>query len=441
MTIPIFLTWCCRRLLSLITWLSLGCQAFKHQNCTRTRSSQFLFCDCFLPAMNPDLFLSQASFLMSHDAATGYLQSNRGVSGATNLYAKNQIGTVYQQLNDGARALDVRPKLLKNGTIVCHHGVVTIPVTLQTLVQDAIRWVNENPNELVLILHLNLAFESGFNWEEGTAVDALSQVYNSLGVPYVACEDVYQMTIAQTMELAQLASGGYLLAIDRHDTYASSCAKLNYLSDKIVTCYPSYNQSIPCTKPNSPAFDNLKSYVLASANNDATDDNSKLGPPKSWDYFPFNAIQGLWQVDTHAATTGVAHLSSIIDDNTKSQLNARLVDWVYNGEFDSVSLLMVDHVQLNGNALLSVLRNTCGQSELEDTCGQALAKPKLQQKHMSTLSFFVTWSIYLLFGVWLACMIRHYRRYYHHDEEVARLKRDIKSVDESFQRVMNGEFI
>jgi hypothetical protein len=430
----------------LLLWLGQEeCHAFHHKACTWSRSSQFSFPDCYVPSMNPNMFLSEASFVTSHDAATGYLSSSRGISGATNLYAKNQIGSVYQQLEDGARALDIRPKLLRNGTVLCHHGVITIPVSLQTVVQDALQWVHENTDELVLILHHNFRVDSGMSWDDDdTAVNALSPIYESLGVAYVSCDDLYGLTVAETMALAQIASGGYLLAVDRHDAYASSCAKLNYVADKIVTCYPSNNNNkknnLPCTQPKSRALEDLQQYALASANNDPTDNNYELGPPASWDHYPFNAIQALWQVDTHAATAGVAHFSSIIDDNTKSQLNAHVVDWVYQGEFHAISLLFIDHVQLNGNALLSVVRNTCGQSELDEACGTAIPKPKLRQKHLSTLYCLVALSIYLSFGVWLTCMIRHYRKYYNHVTEMARLQRDIQQADESFQRVVQGEF-
>jgi hypothetical protein len=387
--------------------------------------------------MNPSLLLSEASFLMSHNAATGYLKQNRGISSATNLYAKNQIGSVYDQLNDGARALDVRPKLLQNGTVVCHHGAITIPATLETLVSDAIQWCTDNPDELVLIFHLNFAYENATPSAD-TAVAALSEVYNQLGVPYLECGDVYGLTVEETMEIAALSSGGYLLAMDHHDVYTSSCAKGNFISDEIVTCYPN-NKTLPCSSPSSPVLEDLKSYVLASANNEPSDSQYVLGPPQSLDYYPFNNIQALWQVDTHSAALGVAHLSSIIDDNTKSHINAHLVDWVFDGEFDVISLLMVDHVRLNGNALLSVLRNTCGQTELED-CGTEISKPRLQHKPMSTLSFFVTVAVYLAFGIWVAIAIRHYRRYYNHEQQVKRMEQDLKAAEGQFKRVLAGEF-
>ena len=371
---------------------------------------------------------------MSHDAATGYMKR----SSPKALYAKNQIGTVYEQLNNGARALDVRPKLLNNGTVVTHHGAVGISVTLETLVTDAIRWCNDNQDELVLIFHGNLAYQN-ITPSADTAVEALSEVYDSLGVTYVECGDVYGLTVQETMELASLSSGGYLLALDRHDAYASFCAKTNYITDQIVTCYP--NLTLPCTNSNSPALRDLKNYVLASTNNDATDSSSTLGPPASLDTYPFNMIQAIWQVDTHSATLGIAHLSSIIDDNTKSKINSRLVDWVYDGEFNSISLLMVDQVALNGNALLSVLRNTCGQSELEQTCGYEIPKPRLKRMSMSTLSFFVAVLFYLALGIGIAVLLRHYQKFYQHEEQVKRIKEeDFKTAEEQIKRVMAGEF-
>jgi hypothetical protein len=416
----------------------LSCFAFKHRNCRRAISVQFQFPDCFIPSMNPYMLLSEASFLMSHDAATGYLTSKRGVSGisgATNLYAKNQRGSVYDQLNNGARALDVRPRLLQNGTVLLHHGAIGISVTLKTLVLDAIRWCNENPDELVLIFHSNLVYQQNVQPDADTAANALSQVYNRLGVAYAECDDIYGATVQETMEMAELSSGGYLLALDRHDAYASFCGKSNYIGDQIVTCYP--NNTLPCTNSKSPSHSMLKDYVLACANNDASDSSYVLGPPESLCDYPFNSIQGLWQVDTHSAAMGVAHVSSIIDDNTKSRINADLVDWIYNGEFDAISLLMVDHVALNGNALLSVLRNTCGQSELaDDSCGMAISKPRIKQKLMSTLSFSVTIAVYLGFLVWIAVMFRHYKTYYQHEHQMQRMKDDLKAAERQVQNVM-----
>ena len=467
--------------------------AFQHNSCSFERARQFQFSKCSLPDLADDLLLSEAGFLLSHDAATGYLKRNSGLltNGATNLYSKNQIGDVYQQLDDGARALDVRPQLLANGTVVLHHGPLPIAVTLERLVSDARRWAVDNPDELVLILHSNFVYPTNThssNNDEGNnnddnyyiepsadiAVESLSAAYEALGVKYVECSDVYGLTVGQTKQLAQLSpqyssfdddygdayarndddndddydddvsGGGYLLAMDRHDAYAGSCAKQNYVEDAIVTCYSKNNDIRPCTNRKSVQHSKLKAYALASANNEPTDSNYVLGPPASTDYYPFNEIQALWQVDGTSAALGVSHLSSIIDDNTKSHLNARVVDWIYDEEFDAISLLTVDHVQLNGNALTSVLRNRCGQSELsydqyqgdnngdsstaysDIPCGNAIPKPHVRQgKPLSTLSFFLSALSCMVLALWISVGWAHYQRHHDHDKEIKHLEKDL----------------
>ena len=272
------------------------------------------------------------------------------------------------------------------------------------------------------------------------AVAAVSAVYTNLGIQYVECGDLYGLTVQETMEIAKFSNNmgsGYLLAMDQHDFYLSSCAKSNWISDQLVTCYQ--NGTLPCTKQNSPAFNDLRSYILASANNEATDDSNQLGPPASLDSHPFNTIQAIWQTTTRSAAAGLGHLSTLIDDNSKSRINAKLVDLVYDGEFDAISLFLVDHVKLNGNALLSVLRNTCGQSDLGDECGSQISKPRMGQKPMSTLTFFVTAAIYSAFFVWMAVLVRHYRKYYQHEKQVLRMEQDLKHAENQIRAAIGGQ--
>uniref|UniRef100_A0A7S0TDG6 Phosphatidylinositol-specific phospholipase C X domain-containing protein n=1 Tax=Pseudo-nitzschia delicatissima TaxID=44447 RepID=A0A7S0TDG6_9STRA len=540
-----------RNLFLIFSTLLLGCfwtaplpgaSAFRHNSCSSDVARQFQFNDCYLPDLADDLLLSEAGFVMSHDSATGYLKkSSRLLSnGATNLYAKNQIGDAYQQLDDGARALDVRPKLLTNGTVVLHHGALPIAVTLEKLVSDARSWAVDNPDELVLILHSNFAYASAdtsssnnydaddvtddYNQYDDdlynddlysddaiddnnadddysiepsaeTTVEALSEVYDKLGVKYVECSDLYELTVGEAKELAQLypvyissdddnandnndndgdnadgfddegtqteaptgsptaaatlPGGGYLLAMDRHDYYASSCAKENWVEDSLVTCYSTEDDILPCTDRKSVQHRKIKEYALASANNEPSDSNYVLGPPGSTYDYPFNEIQALWQVDGVSAALGMRHVSSIIDDNTKSHLNARVVDWVYNEEFKAISLLAVDQVRLNGNALTSVLRNRCGQSELsydlydwdnadrndfdqseaEIPCGTAVRKPNVRHgKPLSTLSFFATVLVCMVFGLWIAVGTAHYKKHHDHQKEFESFEKDLQEA-------------
>lgn len=66
-------------IISIIT-LSLHPRAvvmgYHRRPCPRSVAKQFQFPDCYVPNINKDtLLLSEASFVMSHDAATGYLPS------------------------------------------------------------------------------------------------------------------------------------------------------------------------------------------------------------------------------------------------------------------------------------------------------------------------------------------------------------------------------
>jgi len=202
------------------------------------------------------------------------------------------------------------------------------------------------------------------------------------------------------------------LAMDRQDYYGSSCGKSNWLPGSLVTCYPKWDSKfvdVRCTSgPNSKPMAALKEYILASANNPATDDYYVLGPPADLEYFPFNEIQGLWQVDTHSAVNGIARGSSILDDNRNSDVNAEMVEMIYSGAFKSISLFAVDNVALNGNALLSVLRTQCGQSTLQD-CGEELSRPKMKHMQWSKTAFAIIIAAFGVFCVWGAFQVWKHR--------------------------------
>jgi hypothetical protein len=403
--------------------------AYHLSPCTRQASVDFSFEDCYLPSMKPDLSLSRASFLMSHDAATGYIQQpNHPPSSTTTtsngsggvvatwswFYSKNQIGSLYQQLNDGARALDLRPKLLSNGTVIFHHGSINIPISFDVAIGHVVDWCRDNPDELVLILSSHFDYQSSSQYsDDPTAlVTAMSNVYQSYGIAYLSCADVYGWTVADTMQAAQLPAssnggGGYLIAIDGQDYYGSFCGKDNYVESMIVTCWHHYrsNSSRSATTTSStttpgssscktnPSFyiQALQDYVLQSANNPATNDKSQLGPPANLYMYPFNELQALWQVDNHAVTVGLAHFSNLLEDTRASGVNPVMVHLIYENDgaaFSSpISLFAVDNVAHHGNALLSVLRNTCGQSILSSSsssnellCGAAIPKPRMNLK-------------------------------------------------------------
>jgi hypothetical protein len=411
--------------------------------CTRARQAQFQYPDCYLPELNPNLLLSEASFLLSHDAATGYMTRNvRSKSGLARRYTQTQVtSTFYDQLDDGARALDIRPLLLKNGTIVFQHGVIRIDnVDIYTAMEHVLQWCKDNPSELVLLLPSHFAYEStttvsfssrttngdgsitvddevlayydniaDYNDNDNNAddseqavFDALSRALATLGIPVYECTDVYQWTVADAMAAAALnnnnagGGGGYVMAL--MNPSGMSCAKENWLANEIVTCYPKNNKTTTCTTSDVP-WHSMQSYLLQSANNAASDNNDQLGPPADLYNTPLFEIQALWQIDTHAVLAGMAHWSSILNDNRQSHVNEKVVRMVYDDSFQSISLLAVDNIARHGNALTSVLRNRCGQlADVSLPCGTNLPPPRLRYVHVTptqwlllALSFYTVW--------------------------------------------------
>ena len=265
---------------------------YQRSPCRRASAirGQFQLPDCRAPDLDADLAIGQASFVMAHDAATGYLldagaggrvddddlggafggeydgvdnmngggsNGSGGGNGSGNrwsgaiasrllsLYGKTQSGTAYDQLNDGARALDLRPKVYNNGTVGFHHGsLIDVPlrsITLGGLLDDVRRWCDDNPTELVLLFHSELAHESGYDGlsarvthgdageEDGgyyyvyAGIGRMKAVYGGRGVPYLPCERLSGLTVGEFMGMADLSKAGggrgYLLAVDRHDMY------------------------------------------------------------------------------------------------------------------------------------------------------------------------------------------------------------------------------
>jgi hypothetical protein len=294
------------------------------------------------------------------------------------LYGKTQVGSAYDQLNNGARALDLWPKIYANNSIGFHHGdLIDVPlasIDLDSLIQHVKQWCRDNPQELVLIFHSELVHELGYSYlssavetEDGGSmyygIDAMRQVYDTGDVPYYSCEELSNLTVAEAMDMSDLSrfgGVGYLLAVDRHDiceslsylifyhtctlypnqlgyctyTDASFCGKANWSQDRLVTCYSTenYNQQsntfIPCTdlkKYGQYKLTLLKSYTKASANNEPSDNAYELGPPSNTYWYPFNQIQAFWQVDTPSVQLGIMHGSSLLDDNRISRVNEEMV--------------------------------------------------------------------------------------------------------------------
>ena len=140
-------------------------------------------------AMIPDnLRLRQLTMPGAHNAATS------GVSGSA---SKCQSETIAQQLANGVRGFDLRPRYTSNSSItadnllICH-GLTTTDVLFKDAVADLVAFVQENPTEVVFInmqkeKTSSTATDRSSEWR--TAVRTILGNNSSYLLPYL---DTYQ---------------------------------------------------------------------------------------------------------------------------------------------------------------------------------------------------------------------------------------------------------
>jgi hypothetical protein len=66
-------------------------------------------------------------------------------------WTRTQRGTIIEQLNCGARALDYRPYLGDNGVLYAHHGPSVILKRMEDTLKEILLWGKANPNELIIM--------------------------------------------------------------------------------------------------------------------------------------------------------------------------------------------------------------------------------------------------------------------------------------------------
>jgi malate/lactate dehydrogenase len=69
-------------------------------------------------------------------------------------------------------------------------------------------------------------------------------------------------------------------------------------------------------------------------------------------------MQGIWQESTETVVLGEAHGSSLIADESRSNLNALITANILNHTYPRANMVLVNHVCDGGNALLAALRRT-----------------------------------------------------------------------------------
>lgn len=221
--------------------------------------------------------------VMSHDAATGYLQGTDLIT----RWAKTQSTGMFGQLQCGARALDIRPLLLRNGTLVMHHGFVDVPMQLEDGVSEVLRWARAHRSELVL-----LYFSKCLNDGCREAVEKL----------------MWKLHIAAFKSRDSQTRGLFFLDFD-------SVAE-HY--DKSIECCIDDGDGRPerslCCDHSDKPMDAMHAYFEWCGN---TDDENL-----------FKMVQAHWQTSMWSIVHGIMRKSSVLMDEERSQVNRRVAQTI-----------------------------------------------------------------------------------------------------------------
>lgn len=264
-------------------------------------------------ALDENTLLNRASFLMTHNSATG--EDPSGFAGCNN----QGDSTMVQQLECGARAFDYRPHLESSGVRAQHTSFCPVSTPMTDSVTSVIDWLDTNPNELVILYVSHFEWDSGFT--DIQTKDAAAAVLTSLGVNTIRdCSQLAGLTIGDIKSLPALPNnnGGYLLAIFGDVNGGGECMDEQY--DDSITC---------CD------FTNFDNYMSTRAD---------FPNPNMVNSSQLYMTQALWQGS-----------GNHVELESSTNLNNYVSTKVVNGEYNFVNFLEVNNVCNNGLVLKAAL--------------------------------------------------------------------------------------
>ena len=161
--------------------------------------------------------MNEWPMIMAHDAATTYLPS----TGLVNPWTKTQPdGGTAGLLNCGARAFDWRPSLQADGSLVMHHGSITVKYDMSKAIDEMITWAGNNKNGASDLILLGVTDCEGAS-NGTTCTEAVNKVLAARNISIVTATDLATMTVAGLTMHGRLSNGGAMLA-------CHSCWQMNY---------------------------------------------------------------------------------------------------------------------------------------------------------------------------------------------------------------------
>lgn len=295
--------------------------------------------------------------------------------------------TIFFHISGGARVFDARPAMNDQGELVWHHGSIVVNYTFVDSLNEVIEWCGNNQDELVL-MSISDCTGDGCN-------DAVNEALQNANVPYItSCSWFENATLANTRVEAAISNGGQLLAINGDCGYmnyvpAVACSGYNKtsLENKIAKCLEQSETNnlvsseniellTQCAEEFRDEYEVLiKQSKLPKVYRCYDDDTTNAFPlGRIFDYLDGVStsygtqlqgkmwqMQAIWQETDESVVLGTLVRSSLLEDEERSSLNAKLVASVDAGRWNQISLLEVNNVCDNGPELFTSLRNWWAQ--------------------------------------------------------------------------------
>ncbi len=232
-------------------------------------------------------------FIMAHDSATSYLPDNY-----ITKYVKTQKNSIYEMLECGVRAFDIRPLVYidaktENTEIIFHHGPYNIDVKIDKLITDVLNWTQHQNNTENNIVYLYI------NHCKGRECDYLTKrvldSYNQNIYVLNNCTDIWNLSSDMIMKDRE---GAAIVA-------TFECVNENY--DSSITCFVNKDSCYETTenKPFEKYYDYVEKTMTTNFNKNGYLDMVQTHWQQSW----WTVINDMW------------YGSSIIGDEERSNLN------------------------------------------------------------------------------------------------------------------------
>ena len=264
-------------------------------------------------SLSNSLLLNEYPFIMSHDAASGYLRRDHVVANWT----ATQSDGLKEQLDCGSRGFDYRPYYF-NDTIFAHHGSVKIPVPMSESILEIESWLRLNKNEFV-ILYVNKC-----EGQDGCK-EAVLDLLDKFRIRTITdCSELSTLSVKAAKVSGQLPTGGSLIAV-------YDCMLEQY--DDSITCYGANNEvgAYFC-------YDEATMQVPFQAISDYLDSATAVVPSDEgllW------MAQAHWQSSAESVVMGTLHQSSLLLDESLSGVNSWLARRIRDGAFNHLNAVEV----------------------------------------------------------------------------------------------------